>query len=185
MAKLRKREWTTVGGDQRSAYIVDYVDGRGGRQRRQFNRYKEADRFRIKFEGQLSAGIHRPDADKVTAEDACASFLEHCAGRMERNERMTRKMLAVYRGHVTNYTLHPEKGIVGYKLAQLSARPVNQFRDRVRSAGVTVATTRKVLATFAGHSSVQDTRDRYGHLFPSDDHKAAMDLIARDLLREH
>lgn len=131
---------------------------RGGRQRRQFNRYKEADRIWIKIEGQLSAGIHRPDADKVTAEDACASFLEHCVGRMERNERMTRKMLAVYRGHVTNYILHPENGIIGYKLAQLSARPVNQFRDRVRSAGVTVATTRKVLATFTQSWNTQSRR---------------------------
>lgn len=36
----------------------------------------------------------------------------------------------------------------------------------------------KTVQTFAGHSSVQVTMDRYGHLFKSDDHKQAMDRIA-------
>jgi integrase len=35
--------------------------------------------------------------------------------------------------------------------------------------------------TFAGHSSLQVTMDRYGHLFKSDDHKKAMDEIAADM----
>jgi hypothetical protein len=32
--------------------------------------------------------------------------------------------------------------------------------------------------TFAGHSSLQVTMDRYGHLFRSDSHAQAMDAIA-------
>ncbi len=40
----------------------------------------------------------------------------------------------------------------------------------------------KTIQTFAGHSSLQVTMDRYGHLFPSDDHKAAMDAIAGELM---
>jgi integrase len=39
----------------------------------------------------------------------------------------------------------------------------------------------KTVQTFAGHSSLQITMDRYGHLFPSDDHRQAMDKIARGL----
>jgi hypothetical protein len=35
--------------------------------------------------------------------------------------------------------------------------------------------------TFAGHSSLQVTMDRCGHLFKSDDHKKAMDAIAADM----
>jgi integrase len=38
----------------------------------------------------------------------------------------------------------------------------------------------KTVQTFAGHSSLQVTMDRYGHLFKSDDHKKAMDAIADD-----
>jgi integrase len=40
----------------------------------------------------------------------------------------------------------------------------------------------KTVQTFAGHSSLAVTMDRYGHLFPSDDHKAAMDAIAGELM---
>lgn len=39
----------------------------------------------------------------------------------------------------------------------------------------------KTVQTFAGHSSLQVTMDRYGHLFKSDDHKEAMDQIAKGL----
>ena len=39
----------------------------------------------------------------------------------------------------------------------------------------------KTVQTFAGHSSLQVTMDRYGHLFKSDDHKAAMDAISESL----
>ena len=39
----------------------------------------------------------------------------------------------------------------------------------------------KTVQTFAGHSSLQVTMDRYGHLFKSDDHKRAMDAIAEQM----
>lgn len=39
----------------------------------------------------------------------------------------------------------------------------------------------KTVQTFAGHSSLQVTMDRYGHLFKSDDHSKAMDAIASDI----
>jgi integrase len=39
----------------------------------------------------------------------------------------------------------------------------------------------KTVQTFAGHSSLQVTMDRYGHLFKSDDHKRAMDAIAAEM----
>lgn len=41
----------------------------------------------------------------------------------------------------------------------------------------------KAVQTFAGHSSLQVTMDRYGHLFPSEDHRVAMDAIAGELMR--
>lgn len=39
----------------------------------------------------------------------------------------------------------------------------------------------KTVQTFAGHSSLQVTMDRYGHLFKSDDHRKAMDAIAEQI----
>jgi len=40
----------------------------------------------------------------------------------------------------------------------------------------------KTVQTFAGHSSLQVTMDRYGPLFPSDNHKAAMGAIEGELM---
>jgi integrase len=40
----------------------------------------------------------------------------------------------------------------------------------------------KSVQTFAGHSSLQVTMDRYGHLFKSDAHNEAMNAIAREML---
>jgi len=37
--------------------------------------------------------------------------------------------------------------------------------------------------TFAGHSTLAVTMDRYGHLFKSDDHRRAMDDIAGELFK--
>src|SRR6516165_11324588 len=147
MASVRKRTWKTANGDDKTAWLVDYADSRGVRQRKHFVNKKAADAFRIHVEGQIQKGTYRPDADKVTVKQVCESFLEHCAGRNERDERMTRKMLAVYRGHVNNHILHPDHGLGGRKLSQVTARSVGEFKDRLRSAGATVPTTRKVVAT--------------------------------------
>ena len=49
------------------------------------------------------------------------------------------------------------------------------------SCWIEAGMTPKTVQTFAGHASLQITIDRYGHLFPSDDHKKAMDQIARGL----
>jgi integrase len=139
--------------------MVDYSDSRGDRQRKHFPTKKAADAFRISIEGQLQTGIYRSDASKLTVRRASESFLRHCKGRHERNERMTRKMLVVYTGHVNNHILHSERGVAAWKLSQLTARGVGDFRDRLRTAGVSVPTTRKILSTLHGileHAISQD-----------------------------
>jgi hypothetical protein len=147
MASVRKRVWIATGSEVKTAWIVDYADNRGDRRRKHFSNKKAADAFRISIEGQLQAGTYRAAANKVTVSVACEGFLEHCEGRNRRDERMTRKMLAVYRGHINNHILHPEHGIGCRKLSQFTAKSVGELRDRMRAAGVTVPTARKILAT--------------------------------------
>src|SRR5258708_105689 len=147
VASVRKRIWRAANGGLKTAWIVDYADNRGDRQRKHFQTKKAADSFRIRVEGQLQSGIYRAAANKMTVRDACISFLDRCEGRNQRDERMTRKMLAVYRGHIQNYILHSEHGVGDHKLSQFTTRSVGDFRDRIRTAGVTVPTTRKILAT--------------------------------------
>jgi integrase len=49
------------------------------------------------------------------------------------------------------------------------------------SAWIEAGLAPKTVQTFAGHASLQITMDRYGHLFPSDSHRQAMDSIAKGL----
>jgi integrase len=159
MASVRKRTWKCTGGETKTAWVVDYADSRGERQRRHFSHKKTADAFRIQVEGQMQAGTYRPDADKVTVKQVCEAFLDHCEGRSERDERMTRKMLTVYKGHVKNHILHADHGLGSRKLSQLSARSAGDFRDRLRSSGISVPTTRKILATLHSALAYAITQD--------------------------
>jgi len=163
MATVRKRTWTTTSGETKTAFAVDYPDVGGKWQRKQFASKREADDFRIKIEGEVRSGTFRPEANKITLEDLCEMFLKDCEGRLDRRERMTRRSFEWYEGQVYNYIcpdrerfekgykFGPHKffegGIGHQKLAQLSARMVGDFRDRVRKAGLSVLSTRKLLTT--------------------------------------
>ncbi|MBL8688017.1 MAG: tyrosine-type recombinase/integrase [Rhodospirillaceae bacterium] len=175
MASVRKRSWKTAQGDWKSAWAVDFVDQLGERHRRQFGTKREADAFRVEIEGQLRGGSFRAEAMSATVKDACEGFLEHCTGRRDRGERMTRHNLLVYEGHVWNYICpdpaRTEKrkgasrvtsfagGIGAVKLAQLTTGVVSDFRDRLRDAGVSVPTARKILATLHGVLEHAKSRD--------------------------
>lgn len=147
MAKTAKRAWTTRKGDKRIAWRVTFVDNNGDEHKVQFPTKREADAFRVKIEAALAGGTYRGAADKITVREVCQMYLEHCEDRFSRNEKMTRKMLVVYRGHVNNHILHSEHGIGRHKLSQLTPKVVGKFRDRLRDAGLTVPTCRKVLGT--------------------------------------
>ena len=158
MASVRKRVWASPSGPK-TAWLVDYTDSRGNRLRKHFRTKKAADTFRIRIEGQIQAGTYRPDASKLTIKEVCESFLADCQERHERDERMTRKMLVVYRGHINNHILHSDYGVGAWKLSQLTARAVGEFRNRIRTAGVTVPTARKILSTLHSileHAIAQD-----------------------------
>jgi integrase len=162
MAKIRKRRWTTAKGVS-VAWAVDFTDENGDRRREQFRSRAEADAFRVDIEGQLRTGTYRAEAAKITVKETAEKFLEHCEGRMKRRERMTRHNYNVYVGHVWNYICPDpdrfkgrhrpkrmivfQEGIGGVKLAQLTARRVGDYRDRLRDAGVSVPTTRRILGT--------------------------------------
>ncbi|MDN3277442.1 tyrosine-type recombinase/integrase [Frankia sp. RB7] len=163
MATVRKRSWKTAKGETRTAWAVDYPDVGGKWQRQQFASKREADDFRVKIEGEVRSGTFRPEASKITVKEVCELFLEDCEERLARRERMTRASLEWYQGQVYNYICPDKKrfeknykfgpraffedGIGHHKLAQLSARIVSDFRDRVRKSDLSVSSTRKLLTT--------------------------------------
>jgi integrase len=162
MASIRKRTWKTD-GETRTAWTVDFVDQTGARHRRQFSTRREADAFRIEIETQLRSGVFRSDAQKTKVKDLAKLFLDHCKGRFERGERMTQATYETYRGYVSIYILADSgapvlrtgdhrkvrftEGVGNLTLVQLTSKAVADFRDRMRSAGVSIALIRHVMAT--------------------------------------
>jgi integrase len=160
---IRKRTWTNADGAATTVFVADVTDANGHRERRQFESRKEAEAFRIKTEGDMRIGTFRADASKLTVKDAADEFLTYCHGRRERRERMTRRNYDTMDGHIHNYICRDPKRhkgkvrpkrlkefdgeIGGLRLSQLTTRAVNDFRDDLRKAGVSVVTTRKILST--------------------------------------
>jgi integrase len=172
---VRKRIWKNADGSETTVWIADVMDANGHRERRQFESRKEADAYRIATEGQMRAGTFRGDAAKFTVKDAADRFLDYCEVRCQRGERMTQRNYDVMDGHIGNYICRDPKrhegkvrpsrlkefdgGIGQIKLSQLTTKGVNDFRDRLRQAGVTVVTTRKILSTLQqllGHAIDRD-----------------------------
>src|ERR1700733_2548641 len=142
---IRKRTWQNNDGTETVRWTVDIMDANGHRERRQFESRKEADAFRITTEGQMRAGTFRGDAAKFTVKDAADRFLQHCEGRRQRGERMTRQNYKTMDGHIGHYICRDPRrdegkkrpprlkkfdgGIGSIRLSQLTARSVGDFRD--------------------------------------------------------
>ncbi len=60
--------------------------------------------------------------------------------------------------------------------------PWHALRHFAISCWIEAGLQPKVIQTFAGHSSLEVTMDRYGHLFKSDNHKTVMDRIAEEFM---
>jgi integrase len=141
MANVRKR--TLPSGLVR--WQGSYVDAAGKRRAKLFGRRHDADAWLTKVKRDLQLGTHIPLSDSATVAEACATYIEHCRGRVERRERMTQKCFVLYEGLINNHILHADLGIGAIKIPKLSKSSIGEFRDRLRNAGVSVQVTRKVL----------------------------------------
>ena len=134
----------------------------GVRKRRQFSKRKTRDRFRISVEGAIQTGTFRASADKVTVKEAAEAYIVELKARLARGE-ITRRHVEMVEGRVWNYVCpDPTRaakqkrgsrrakpfsdGVGGVKLSQLTPPTVKRFAGKLRDAGVSVATTRKIVA---------------------------------------
>ncbi|MEF2555536.1 site-specific integrase [Aurantimonas sp. C2-5-R2] len=157
MAVIKKRIWTNKGGTH-EAWKLDYIDANGVRHREQFAKKRDAEARRVEVEGQIGKGTYRAEAANTTVRKACEDFDRHLEGRMNRGERVTPLYYTNATAHMWNYIapkagrknkIQFDGGIGDVKLAQLTARGVGEFRDRLRDSGVGIATTRQILGTLS------------------------------------
>jgi integrase len=146
---VRKRTWKTGKGEAKEAWVVDYVDGKGGRHNETFRLKKEAEARHAAVRVDVAKGVHTPINRSVTVAVAAEDWLAYVEG-----EGRQRATLAQYRAHVTH---HIAPRIGAERLATLTAPRVNAYRDElVRDLSRVMA--RKVLASFK--SILKDAKRR-------------------------
>ncbi|MGD0533448.1 MAG: site-specific integrase, partial [Methyloceanibacter sp.] len=134
---VRKRKWTTRAGEQKEAWVVDYVDANGDRHIETFQRKKDADAYAQQVGVDIRAGTHTPKSKSITVANAAEDWIKAVA--LEQREAST---LAQYRQHAKHIT----DRIGNYKLAALTTPRVNQFRDDLL-ATMSRPMARKVLSS--------------------------------------
>lgn len=167
---ITKRRWTAKDGTAREAWRVDYVDQAGARKREQFKRKRDAEARHREIDAQLTSGTHRPQAAVTTVAAASDVYIAHIDKRLSRGE-LTPVYVLTTKAHVFNYIDPRDRGegkglatpfaggIGSVKLSALTQKTVGDFRDRMRDAGVSVVTVRRILGTLSrilAHAASQD-----------------------------
>lgn len=133
---VRKREWTTPKGVDKSAWVVDYVDTAGKRRLKTFAKKKEADQFAATATVEVREGVHVADSATITLEEAGKLWLRSGdAAGLERTTIDQRKQ------HL-NLHIVPLAGSV--KLTKVTAPWLRSFQDELREKGRSAAMVKRV-----------------------------------------
>jgi integrase len=147
---VRKRTWTTAHGEEKTAWVVDYVDGKGARRLKTFKLKKQADAFAATAHVEVREGIHVADSASATVKQAGVFWIasSEAAG-------LERTTVDSYRSHVD---LHIVPFIGGLKLSALNIPAVRSFEDQLREGGRSPAMVRKVMVSLG--SLLADAQER-------------------------
>ena len=136
---VRKRTWETTKGEERTAWIVDYVDQEGDRHIETFQKKKDADARHAEVGVGVRAGTHVAPSKSVTVREAGESWI-----RAAEAAGLERSTLDQYRQHLD---LHLVPFLGGLKLSDMTPQVVRKLEDILRSKGRSAALMRKVLSS--------------------------------------
>ena len=139
---VRKRTWKTRKEEEKTAWVVDYMDQNGDRHLETFTRKKDAEAREATVKVEVGKGTHIAPSDSITVAEAAANWLNRV--KADKRERSTH---AAYQSHVDKHIL-PTIGKV--KLAKLTPSAIEQFRDQLLNEPdpLSHALARKVLVSF-------------------------------------
>lgn len=147
---IRKRTWTNAKGDEKTAWVVDYVDSKGTRRLKTFTKKKDADQFAATAKVEVREGTHVADSASATVKKAAAFWI--ATGEQDGLERSS---IDQRKRHLR---LHIEPFIGASLLSQLTVPAVREFSDRLRADGRSQAMVRKVLGSLG--SLMSDAQER-------------------------
>ena len=162
MAIVRKRMLPS--GEIR--WIADYVDVKGTRRAKQFEKRKDADAYLIGVRGDLQRGVHVAPGASITVKEAGSIWIER-----GKRDRLVESTIRQYEQHLDHH-IEPELGDI--RLSELTTPRVTEFADtmlKTRSR----ALTRKILVSlrslideairrgYAGHNPAKPVKLRASH----------------------
>src|SRR5262249_7932766 len=137
MMSVRKRIWKTRKGEEREAWIVQYMDQNGVDRIKTFQRKKEADAWADQTGVAVRDGSHVADSASVTVKEAGEMWLKSAE-----DAELERTTLDQYRQHLRLHIVgdgptvpEEDRGVfIGHlKLSQLNGPTVRAFEDRLRT----------------------------------------------------
>lgn len=147
---VRKRTWMKGSGEERVAWVVDYVDTKGKRRLKTFAKKKEADSFAATAKVEVRDGVHVADSDSITV--TAAGKLWIATAQVSGLERSTTEQ---YRQHLD---LHITPFLGNFLLSKLSVPRIRAFEDELRDGGRSPAMMRKVRTSLG--SMLADAQER-------------------------
>jgi len=139
MAKIVERVWRGADGVEHRAWQVDFTDQNGNRQRKQFQRRKDADAHLVTARAQVQVGTYTPDSTSATIGEACDLWLERAIA--EGLERNTREQYRIQSNHLLAVIDR------NTKLSRITRARCEQVRDDLLKAH-SRDTAKKVVAAF-------------------------------------
>ena len=136
MASVRKRTWSS-GGQERTAWVVDFFDQSGKRRLETFKRKKDADQRLTNIVNEVKDGTYTMPRESVTVSEACKAWLDRCRNGTADREPLERSTIEPYERDVRNYIEHRDIGIGQLKLAALNPQVIKAFEDRILKLGGT------------------------------------------------
>ncbi|MGA0565098.1 tyrosine-type recombinase/integrase [Ancylobacter sp. VNQ12] len=147
---VRKRTWTTAKGEEKTAWVVDYVDAKGARRLKTFAKKKEADAFAATANVEIREGVHVADRATVAVKEAGELWLKSCdAAGLERST------LDQYGQHLR---LHIAPLIGETKLSKITVPVVRAFQEQLREQGRSPAMIKRVTVSLG--SILCDAQER-------------------------
>ncbi len=147
---IRKRTWTNAKGVEKTAWVVDYVDGNGKRRLKTFERKKEADAFAATAKVEVREGMHVADRETVTVAKAGELWVS-----TSETAGLERSTVETYKGRLK---LHIVPFIGHEKLSKITVPTVRAFADRLREEGRSPAMVKKALTALG--SLLSDAQER-------------------------
>jgi len=125
LMSVRKRSWKSTEGEDKVAWVVDYVDQGGKRRHMTFERKKDADGFEASAKVEVRAGIHTADSASVSVAEAGELWIAACI-----NAGLEQTTIDSYRNHVDRHIV-PFLGRL--KLSNLTVPLVSEFGTTLRT----------------------------------------------------